>query len=63
MININRLKDVLTEYKRIFISQQWPNEKYKWEAVKCFQDNWNIDASDFPEMLNKALEKTLNLLV
>ena len=63
MININKLKDILAEYKSVFISQQWPNEKYKWEAVKCFQDNWNIDASDLPEMLNKALEKTLNLLV
>ena len=29
-----RLKDVLAAYKQIFISKQWGNEKYKWEAVK-----------------------------
>ena len=37
-------------------------EKYKWEAVKHFQDNWNIDAEDFPTMLSYALSKTGNLL-
>lgn len=63
MIDRNRLKEVLIEYKKVFVSQQWPNEKYKWEAVKCFQDNWDIDALDFHEMLNKALGKTMNLLM
>lgn len=31
------LKEVLVEYKRRFVSKQWPDEKYKWEAVQCFQ--------------------------
>lgn len=57
-----RLKDVLVEYKQNFVSKQWGNEKYKWEAVKWFQDNWDVNASDFPEMLNRALDKTFNLL-
>lgn len=34
-----RLKEVLVEYKKRFVQQQWPNEKYKWEAVQCFQLN------------------------
>lgn len=38
------------------------NEKYKWQAVKWFQDNWDITAMDFPQMLEKALSKTENLL-
>ena len=57
-----RLKDVLAQYKQSFVSTQWGNEKYKWEAVKWFQDNWNVNASDFPEMLSKSLDKTFNLL-
>lgn len=57
-----RLKDVLVEYKQNFVSRQWGEEKYKWEAVKWFQDNWDVNASDFPEMLNRALDKTFNLL-
>ena len=57
-----RLKDVLAQYKQSFVSTQWGNEKYKWEAVKWFQDNWDVNASDFPEMLNRSLDKTFNLL-
>ena len=62
MIDRNRLKEVLIEYKKVFVSQQWPNEKYKWEAVKWFQNNWKIEAPDFAEMLNTATGRTMNLL-
>lgn len=34
-----RLKDVLVSYKKNFVSKQWGDEKYKWEAVKWFQKN------------------------
>ena len=57
-----RLKDVLVKYKQNFVSTQWGNEKYKWEAVKCFQDNWDVNAADFAEMLTHSLAKTYNLL-
>lgn len=57
------LQQVLTAYKAVFVSKQWPEEKYKWVAVKHFQDNWDIDAPDFAAMLKNALAKTGNLLV
>lgn len=57
-----RLKDVLVKYKQDFVSKQWGNEKYKWVAVKCFQDNWDINAADFADMLSRSLAKTYNLL-
>ncbi len=57
-----RLKEVLVDYKKDFVSKQWGNEKYKWEAVKWFQDNWDVNASDFAQMLDGSLEKTFNLL-
>ena len=57
-----RLKEVLAQYKQNFVSTQWGNEKYKWEAVKWFQDNWDVNAADFAEMLNRSLDKTFNLL-
>lgn len=62
MIDQFRLTDALAEYKKDFVSTEWGNEKYKWEAVKCFQDNWNIDSPQFPEMLHQSLKKTINLL-
>ncbi len=57
-----RLKEVLVKYKDDFVSFQWGNEKYKWEAVKCFQDNWDVNADDFADMLSRSLAKTYNLL-
>lgn len=62
MFNQIRLKNILTQYKANFISKQWPDEKYKWEAVKCFQDNWDVNARDFADMLSRSLDKTNNLL-
>ena len=57
-----RLSEVLVQYKQNFVSKLWGEEKYKWEAVKWFQDNWDVNAPDFAEMLNRSLDKTYNLL-
>ncbi len=57
-----RLKEALMKYKENFVSSQWGNEKYKWEAVKCFQDNWDVNSIDFSDMLARSLAKTYNLL-
>lgn len=62
MIDLSRFAEVLTLYKQDFVAVTWGNEKYKWEAVKHFQDNWDINADDFAEMLERALAKTYNLL-
>lgn len=58
----SRLQDALAQYKQDFASKHWGDEKYKWEAVKCFQDNWDVNASDFADMLMRSLAKTHNLL-
>lgn len=57
-----RLQEALAKYKQDFVSTQWGNEKYKWEAVKVFQDNWDVNAADFAGMLIRSLSKTYNLL-
>lgn len=62
MFNKSILEKVLAQYKQDFVLTQWKNENYKWKAVKQFQDNWDVNASDFPEMLSRSLEKTYNLL-
>lgn len=62
MINRACLKSVLAEYKRDFVARQWAEEKYKWEAVRHFQNNWDVNASDFAAMLERSLAKTSNLL-
>ena len=62
MFNKSILEKVLSQYKQDFVLTQWKNENYKWKAVKQFQDNWDVNASDFSEMLSRSLEKTYNLL-
>lgn len=61
MFDKKRFQFALENYKKDFPTW-WQEEKYKWEAVKCFQDNWNIDANNFEGMLRRALSKTYNLL-
>lgn len=61
MIDIDKLKVIVTEYKKHFCSH-WNNEKYKWEAIKHFQSHWNIEAKNFGKMFEYATAKTGNLL-
>lgn len=63
MYNIDLFKSAVNQYKREFDEKIWPNEKFKWEAIQNFQDNWDIDAENFSEMLFSSLsgaEKLLN---
>ena len=62
MFDRSQLGEVLAKYKQDFVSTQWGNEKFKWEAIKWFQDSWDVNAVDFAEMLNRSLGKTYNLL-
>lgn len=62
MFNQSRLQTVLAQYKKDFLEKHWEEEKYKWEAVKTFQDNWDIQAKDFSDMLSRSLAKAGNLL-
>ncbi|WP_461256455.1 hypothetical protein [Treponema sp. R80B11-R83G3] len=61
MFNKNALAAIISKYKKDF-KQIHEEEIYKWKAVKCFQDNWDENAADFPAMLNRALSKAKNLL-
>lgn len=60
-IDRNKLSTLIEEYLNDF-STYFPREEYKWKAIQCFQDNWDIEAEDFPAMLDKSLSKTQNLL-
>ena len=65
MFNKSRLNDILAAYKSAFVSEAehwYSQERYKWENVKRFQDNWDMNAPDFAEMLDRSLKKTDNLL-
>lgn len=62
MFDQTKFQTILNAYKQVFLKQQWPDEKYKWIAVKHFQDHWDIEAADFLAMFLDATQKTDNLL-
>lgn len=55
------IEDALSKYTSDF-SSKWKQEEYKWNALKIFHDNWDIDALDFADMLARALAQHKNLL-
>jgi|GEM_PF-3602489 len=60
-MNTEVAKSIVAEYKKAF-QRVDKEERYKWEAIKCFQNNWNPDAENFEEMLKAATAKAKNLL-
>ena len=64
MFDHSRLADVLAEYKKNFVSRLTGKDEeiFKWEAVKWFQDHWNVNDGDFAGMLEESLSKTSILL-
>lgn len=59
-MELAKLAEVVRNYKNKF-DIRWPDEKYKWQNIKQFQENWNIEAENFVEMLEKAIPDS-NLL-
>ncbi len=55
------IRDTLEDYKK-YLSTIWNYEKYKWIAVKHFQDTWDINAENFADMLTDAFGPASNLL-
>lgn len=53
--------ELLSFYKKSFL-EHWKEEKYKWQAIRTFQDNWNIDAEDFKAMFKVSTSGVYNLL-
>lgn len=60
-MNYDILYQYIEAYKNNFdhISKQ---ELYKWKAIKHFNEHWDMNASDFSNMLAKSLKHTKNLL-
>ena len=63
-MNRENLDKLISNYIANFdlINNDVNMEYYKWEAVKHFQDHWNIDAPDFAAMFREAIRLTYNLI-
>ena len=47
------IKGIIAAYKADFARVD-DEERYKWEALKHYKNNWNINAEDFAEMYREA---------
>lgn len=57
-----KMYDAVYEFYKSHYGQIEQQEIYKWKAVVHFKNNWDIDAENFPAMLENALKKTGNLM-
>lgn len=55
------LDELIEEYAGVFEDFR-ASELYKWRAVKCFKENWDPNAAEFADMLEKAFAESGNLL-
>lgn len=56
-MNKTHLHNILQQYieKYDFLDDPRGNDEgYKWDVVKSFKENWNIEAKDFPNMFKSA---------
>ncbi len=59
----NKMFGAIYDFYKSHYGQIEQREIYKWEAVAHFQKNWDVDAKNFPAMLESVLYKTKNLMV
>ena len=55
-------RNCIKKYKEEF-DKEIIHRKYKWECLKIFQDNWDIDAKNFEEMIDKSISSKANFLL
>ena len=55
---------IITRYleKFDYTNGQGPQEYFKWQAVDCFQKNWDIEAENLWESFSRAVKETSVLL-
>ena len=60
-IDYDKIKTIVDSYEKNF-DTIFDGEKYKIAALEQFNDYWDINTTDFADMLEKALSKCANLL-
>ena len=64
-MNKGIFQKILSNYKEKYDyinNPEGSDEIYKWPAVRCCIDNWDIDAKDFLAMLKKCTRLSMNII-
>ncbi len=59
-MQLNKLKHYISLYKSFLEKTTEYDEEYKWESLRNFQNNWDIDAPDFAEMYDQSLQNSVS---
>ncbi len=57
-MNLQKLNNAIGEYKAFLKSNPRHNPYWKWESLKTFQENWDIDTTDFGSMFDQSLQNS-----
>jgi len=55
-MNLQKIKNYIAEYKLHLQNSRELENAFKWESLKSFQDNWDIDAADFGKMYDASFQ-------
>ena len=58
-LDIDKLRNIISYYKKN-VKNILLDEIYKIETIKTFQQNWDINAKDFYEMISNSFSKSKN---
>ncbi len=58
-MQFQRIQKALADYEN-FLKSGSPSETrlYYWESLRIFQENWNIESTDFAQMFDQSLQNT-----
>jgi hypothetical protein len=57
-MNLQKLTDTISKYKSYLRSNPQHDPYWKWESLRIFQENWNIEALDFRSMYDRSLQNS-----
>jgi hypothetical protein len=57
-MNLQKLTDSIARYKHFLRSHPQHDPYWKWESLKIFQENWDIEAPDLRSMYDRSLENS-----
>lgn len=70
MIDRKKFDKLVKEYQNYFTNHKgengesyWEEEEFKWRGIKTFQDNWDLDAQNFSDMIKRSLRGVSHMMV
>jgi len=57
-MNLQKIQSYITLFKRYLKSAEAERQLYKWESLKFFQDNWNLEQPNLEKMYDASLKNT-----